>query len=200
MDYSSPFSTRNYSASSSSSQQSDEFLANCTWFGLLITALPLLLNLSWWTTCVTITTSLVGAWFASTTLPSRYLIMAISNCSCGIALVAIHYGNLGILFPGRIPTLLFDRTRPNTAAVTIYCRILTEYLAQYYDRSSPCRLWRDTTISGYKRSLFSKHHCTRSPCSLSGIGRIRPKTTSYSLSNGSYTIMNDRIRHGVLRS
>ena len=77
--------------------ESDEFLANCTWFGLLITALPLLLNLSWWTTSVTITTSLVSAWFASTTLPSRYLIVAIANCSCGIALVAIHFGNLGML-------------------------------------------------------------------------------------------------------
>ena len=78
-------------------KQSDEFLANCTWFGLLITALPLLLNLSWWTTCVTIATSLVSAWFASTTLPSRYFIMTITNCSCGIALVAIHFGNLGML-------------------------------------------------------------------------------------------------------
>ena len=45
-----------------------------------------------------------------------------------------------------------------------------------------------------------KHHCTRSPCSSSGIGRIQFKTTSYFLSNGSYTIMNDRIRHGELRS
>ena len=102
--------------------------------------------------------------------------------------------------PGRMPTLVYDHTRPSTAVVTVYRRILTEYLAQYYDRSSPCRLRRDTTISGYKRSLFFKHHCTRSPCSLSGIGRIRSKTTSYSLSNGSYTSMNDRIRQGELRS
>ena len=96
------------------------------------------------------------------------------------------------------------RLRPYTAKyghrVTVYCRILTEYLAQYYDRISPCRLRRDTTISAYKRSLFLKHHCTRALCSLSGIGRIRSKTTSYSLSNGSYTNMNDRIRHGELRS
>ena len=102
--------------------------------------------------------------------------------------------------PGRMPTLVYDRVLLSTAVVAVYCRILTEYLAQYYDRSSPCRLRRGTTISGYKRSLFLKHHCTRSPCSSSGIGRIRPKTTSYSLSNGSYTNMNDRIRHGELRS
>ena len=51
-------------------------------------------------------------------------------------------------------TLVYDRVRLNTAVVTVYRRILTEYLAQYYDRISPCRLRRDTTISGYKRSLF----------------------------------------------
>ena len=102
--------------------------------------------------------------------------------------------------PGRMPTLVYNRILLSTAVVTVYCRILTEYLAQYYDRISPCRLRRDTTISGCKRSLFLKHHCTRSPCSSSGIGRIRSKTNSYSLSNGSCTIMNDRIRHGELRS
>ena len=49
-----------------------------------------------------------------------------------------------------MPTLVYDRVRVNTAVVTVYCRILTEYLAQYYDRiSSPCRLRRDTTIFGY---------------------------------------------------
>ena len=102
--------------------------------------------------------------------------------------------------PGRMPTLVYDRILLSTAVVTVYCRILTEYLAQYYERISPCRLRSDTTISGYKRSLFLKHHCTRSPCSLSEIGRIRSKTTSYSVSNGSYTNMNDRIRNGELRS
>ena len=103
-------------------------------------------------------------------------------------------------YPSRMPTPVYDRTRLNTAVVSVYRRILTAYLAQYYDRISPCRLRMDTTIFGYKRSLFLKHHCTRSPCSLSEIGRIRSETTSYSLSNGSYTIMNDRIRHEELRS
>ena len=59
-----------------------------------------------------------------------------------------------------MPTLVYDHTRPKTTVVIVHRRILTEYLAQYYDRTSPCRLRRDTTISGYKRSLFLKHHCT----------------------------------------
>ena len=78
-----------------------------------------------------------------------------------------------------MPTLVYDRTRLNTAVVTVYRRILTEYLAQYYDRGSPCRLRRDTTISGYKRSLFLKHHCTRS-----AVHFVR---------NRSYTIQNDQL-------
>jgi hypothetical protein len=80
-----------------SHKQSDEFFARYTWFGLLITALSLLLNLSWWTNWVTITTSFISAWFASMTLPSRYLIITIANCSCGIALILIHFTNLVML-------------------------------------------------------------------------------------------------------
>ena len=48
-----------------------------------------------------------------------------------------------------MPTLVYDRTRLNTAVVTVYRRILTEYLAQYYDRISACRLRRETTIFEY---------------------------------------------------
>ena len=57
-----------------------------------------------------------------------------------------------VSYPGRTPTLV-------------------------YDRVSPCRLRRDTTISGYKRRLL-KHHCTRSPFSLSGIVRMQNSQTS----------------------
>ena len=78
---------------------------------------------------------------------------------------------------GRMPTLVYGRILLSTAGVIVYCRIFTQYLAQYYDRISSCRLRRDTSFSEYKRSSFLKHHCTRSPCSSSG-------NKSYRIQNG----------------
>ena len=93
---------------------------------------------------------------------------------------------------------------------TVYCQVRPSwpYIA-VFSRNT----WLNITIvflsviSGAIRPFpdvrevcFLKHHCTRSPCSSSRIGRIRSKTTSHSLSNGSYTILNDRIRHGESRS
>ena len=127
-------------------------------------------------------------------------------CICRIEIALSHMMMLTFPPNANVPIVprsnAHARLRPCTIKYGRRDRILpylTEYLAQYNDRSSPCRLRRDTTISGYKRSLFLKHHYIRSPCNLSRIGRIRSKTTSYSVSSGSYTNMNDRIRHGELR-
>jgi hypothetical protein len=82
---------------------------------------------------------------------------------------------LDYLLPGRTSTVVNDRVRRNT----------TVYMGSYYDRISPCRTRRHTTIYGEKKTVV---YClsTRRPYKIPVLPCIR----SYSSPSG----------HGDIRS
>ena len=98
--------------------------------------------------------------------------------------------------PGRTSTVLNDRIRKNT----------TKYLAQYYDRKSPCRIRSNTTIYGekYDRLRFSYMESVydlRFSPYFAVYGRISPYTTRwYTIVILSHVLRPNTIVYGDKRN
>jgi hypothetical protein len=64
--------------------EADVFLFHCSLLSVATTALPLLLNTAWWTNSISITTAILSTWASFSTLPYRYLLIAVTPCSTSV--------------------------------------------------------------------------------------------------------------------
>ena len=75
-------------------QMIDKFLDHCNVLNAFITALPLILNLSWWSTIISVVGSVMGRYYTDIFTELSLKMTATINISVGMVLLLIHFCNL----------------------------------------------------------------------------------------------------------